>query len=101
MGNGEVRFWSLDYDKRELSVRHLMVDREHTCEITALRVGGIDRQDTLLVGDKSGKMSLCKTVQLENMSNKEITEVVAELRSELPPVLEEEDSDDQDLVRKI
>ena len=99
--NGEVRFWSLDYDKRELSVRHLMVDREHTCEITALRVTGTDRQDTLLVGDKSGKMSLCKTVQLESMSNKEITEVVAELRSELHLTTDADNSDEQDLVSKI
>jgi hypothetical protein len=77
--NGEVRFWSLDYDAEELTVRHLMVDMEHTCEITTLRVAGIDRQDTLLVGDKSGKMSVCKTVQLENLNQKELTEVTTEL----------------------
>jgi WD40 repeat protein len=78
--NGEVRFWSLNYDDKELTVRHLMVDREHTCEITTLRVTGVDRQDTLLMGDKSGKMSVCKTVQLENLNQKELTEVVSELR---------------------
>jgi hypothetical protein len=81
--NGEVRFWSLNYDAKEFTVRHLMVDREHTCEITALRVTGVDRQDTLLVGDRSGKISVCKTIQLENMNQKELTEVVAELHSNL------------------
>ena len=77
---GEIRFWSLNYEIGELTVRHLMVDREHTCEITALRIEGVDRQDTLLIGDKSGKMSVCKTQQLENMSTKEVEEVVLELR---------------------
>ena len=77
---GEIRFWSLNYETGELTVRHLMVDREHTCEITALRIEGVDRQDTLLIGDKSGKMSVCKTQQLENMSTKEVGEVVLELQ---------------------
>jgi WD40 repeat protein len=91
---GEVRFWNLNYDTGELTVRHLMVDREHTREITALRATGVDRQDTLLVGDKSGKMSVCKTVQLENMSNKEIAEVTSELRSELGKVDEQPSEND-------
>jgi hypothetical protein len=77
--NGEVRFWSLNYDTGELSVRDLMVDMEHRCEITSLRVTG-DNQNTLLVGDLLGKMSVCRTVQLENMSMKEVTEVALELR---------------------
>ncbi|KAG7347447.1 WD40 repeat-containing protein [Nitzschia inconspicua] len=79
--NGEVRFWSLDYPTQEMTVRYLMVDQEHTTEITALRASGIERQDTLLVGDKSGKMSICRTVQIENFSTKEITEVIAEIRA--------------------
>ena len=57
-----------------------MVDMEHICEITALRVTDGERQDTLLVGDKNGKMSVCKTAQLEHMSQKEVAEIVAELR---------------------
>jgi len=77
---GEIRFWSLDYDTRELTVQYMMIDIEHTCEITALRITGAERQDTLLIGDKSGKMSVCKTVQLENVSQKELNEVVTELR---------------------
>eukprot|EP00980_Cylindrotheca_fusiformis_P008522 scaffold1807_cov140-Cylindrotheca_fusiformis.AAC.14 len=78
---GEIRFWSLSYETGQLTVQYMMIDIEHTCEITALRVTGSERQDTLLIGDKSGKMSVCKTVQLENMSSKELNEVVSELRA--------------------
>jgi WD40 repeat protein len=78
---GEIRFWSLDYATGEVAVQYMMIDIEHTCEITALRITGAERQDTLLIGDKSGKMSVCKTVQLENMSTKELNEVVTELRT--------------------
>ena len=77
--NGEVRFWSLDSDTNTLTVRELMVDVEHRCEITSLRVAG-DNQNTLLVGDAAGKMSVCRTVQLENMSSNQVAEVAAELR---------------------
>lgn len=77
--NGEVRFWSLDYDTGELSVRELMVDIEHRCEISSLRVTG-ENQNTLLVGDISGKTSICKTLQLENMTSREVAEIAAELR---------------------
>jgi Beige/BEACH domain/PH domain associated with Beige/BEACH len=79
--NGEVRFWSLDYSNQELTVRYLMVDQEHTTEITALRATGSERQDTLLVGDKSGKMSICRTVQMENFSSKDMAEIVTEMRA--------------------
>mmetsp|Transcript_31498 Transcript_31498/g.76019 ORF Transcript_31498/g.76019 Transcript_31498/m.76019 type:complete len:3637 (+) Transcript_31498:249-11159(+) len=78
---GEIRFWSLDYETGELTVQYMMIDIEHTCEITALRITGAERQDTLLIGDKSGKMSVCKTIQMENMSQKEVGEVVTELRA--------------------
>jgi WD40 repeat protein len=78
---GEIRFWSLDYATGEVAVQYMMIDIEHTCEITALRITGAERQDTLLIGDTSGKMSVCKTVQLENMSSKELNEIVTELRT--------------------
>jgi len=78
--NGEVRFWSLNPSTGEMVVRYLMVDREHVTEITALRATGNDRQDTLLVGDKSGKMSICKTAQIENFSNKELAEAIFDLK---------------------
>jgi len=78
--NGEVRFWSLNPSTREMVVRYLMVDREHVTEITSLRATGNERQDTLLVGDKCGKMSICKTVQMENFSSKDLAEVIADLK---------------------
>jgi hypothetical protein len=78
--NGEVRFWSLNPSTREMVVRYLMVDREHVTEITSLRATGNERQDTLLVGDKSGKMSICKIDQIENFSSKELAEAIANLK---------------------
>lgn len=89
---GEIRFWSLNYETGELTVQYMMIDIEHTCEITALRITGTERQDTLLIGDKSGKMSVCKTVQLENMSSKELNEVVGELRMMQKAPLRNKDS---------
>ena len=77
--NGEVRFWSLNPSTREMIVRYLMVDREHVTEITALRATGNERQDTLLVGDKSGKMSICRTAQMENLSSKETSDIITDL----------------------
>jgi WD40 repeat protein len=77
--NGEVRFWSLNPSTREMIVRYLMVDREHVTEITALRATGNERQDTLLVGDKSGKMSICRTAQMENLSSKETADIITDL----------------------
>mmetsp|Transcript_52944 Transcript_52944/g.59928 ORF Transcript_52944/g.59928 Transcript_52944/m.59928 type:complete len:3670 (+) Transcript_52944:117-11126(+) len=78
--NGEVRFWSFNPSTREMIVRYLMVDREHVTEITALRATGNERQDILLVGDKSGKMSICRTLQIENLSSKETEEIITDLR---------------------
>jgi len=78
--NGEVRFLSLNPTSHKLAVRYLMVDKEHVTEITALRATGNERQDILLVGDKSGKMSICRTAQLDNLSSKEVAEIVTGLR---------------------
>jgi len=78
--NGEVRFWCLNPSTQEMIVRYLMVDREHVTEITALRATGNERQDTLLVGDKSGKMSICKIDQIENFSTKELLDAIADLK---------------------
>lgn len=92
--NGEVRFWSLNYDTGELCVRELMVDVEHRCEITSLHVTG-DNQNTLLVGDVSGKMSICRTVQLENMPAKEFAEIALELRGGQSKFAQQQGSNDQ------
>lgn len=79
--NGDVRLWSIDYESRLLVPRHLVPDRVHSCPITALRVSG-DRQDTLLIGDKSGKMSICTTLKLEQLNASELSAIVAETLSE-------------------
>ena len=80
--NGEIRLWSLDHDHGEFIMRHLMPDNPHSCPITALRVGG-DRQETLLIGDKSGRMTVCKTLQLESLSQQDLTEITEEVRSKV------------------
>ena len=78
--NGDVRLWGLDYENKILLSRHQLPDKVHSCPITALRVSG-DRQDTLLVGDKSGKMSVCKTLQLDALNQQELALVLHELRT--------------------
>jgi len=76
--NGDVRFWSIDHDKKHLIMR-LLLESEHSCPITCLRVAG-DKQSVLLVGDKSGKMSMCKTLQLNTLSEQEQSGINNELR---------------------
>ena len=96
--NGDVWFWSIRFDDRQLVRRQMLHDNPHTCAITALRVTlGQDattesrasalilrspiseRQDTLLVGDASGKVSLCKVAELISCNPTELAEVVTEL----------------------
>lgn len=84
--NGEIRMWSLNCDTKELVLRHVMPENPHKCEITALRVTGIERQDTLLVGDKSGLMSICKTIHLDTFTNQDLIEVAMELRNKVKQV---------------
>jgi hypothetical protein len=80
--SGEIRLWSLDHDRGEFIMRHLMPDNPHSCPITALRVAG-DRQEILLVGDKSGRMTVCKTMQLESLNQDELSTIVEEVRSKV------------------
>jgi hypothetical protein len=77
--NGDVRMWGLNYDAGLLKMRHLMPDNPHNCAITSLRVEG-ERQEILLVGDKNGLMSMCKTGQLESLNQQELAVVTEELR---------------------
>lgn len=76
---GEVFLWSLDYEEGALVMRHQLEGNPHTSTITSLRVAGSDRQDHLLAGDSSGKMSVWKVVQLENLSPDELSRIAAEL----------------------
>mmetsp|Transcript_25831 Transcript_25831/g.36827 ORF Transcript_25831/g.36827 Transcript_25831/m.36827 type:complete len:256 (+) Transcript_25831:2-769(+) len=77
--NGDVSLWSIDYDTELLVLRHILPERVHSCPITALRVSG-DRQDTLLIGDKSGKMSACETVKLEQLNASELESLMVEMQ---------------------
>lgn len=78
--NGDVRLWSIDYDCNLLVLRHLLPDRVHSCPITVLRIAD-EKEDTLLIGDKSGKISVCSTLKLEQLSALEQAALVAETQS--------------------
>jgi hypothetical protein len=78
--NGCVRLWGIDYDSELLVLRHILPERVHSCPITALAVSG-DKMDTLLVGDKSGKMSACSTLKLDQLNASELSSFVTEVQS--------------------
>jgi hypothetical protein len=40
-----------------------------------------DRLDTLLIGDKSGKMSACESVKLEQLNASELESLIAEMQT--------------------
>ena len=85
-----------------LVLRQIIDSTPHKCAITALRVtssstlGGISsatnstddsspRQDTLLIGDKSGRISVCKVSQLDHYNSDELMHILADLsRKSLP-----------------
>jgi WD40 repeat protein len=77
--NGDVMLWGINYDQHLLLHRHTIPDKVHTSPITALRLSG-DRNDTLLVGDKSGKISVCKTVRLELLNPQELAVILKEVK---------------------
>jgi hypothetical protein len=78
--NGCVRLWGIDYDSELLVLRHVLSERVHSCPITALVVSG-DKMDNLLVGDKSGKMSVCTSLKLDQLTMSELNSFVPEVRS--------------------
>ncbi|KAL7565981.1 hypothetical protein ACA910_011004 [Epithemia clementina (nom. ined.)] len=77
--NGEIRLWRLDYDAAALTELLVVPENPHTNPISVLRLTGLERQDTLLSGDRSGKISVFKTVQLENMSPDELNQIIDEM----------------------
>jgi len=77
--NGEIRLWTLDYDKGILRNVLVLPENPLTSPITSLRVTGLERQDTILAGDMSGRIALFKSVQLESMSSQELNEIIEEL----------------------
>jgi hypothetical protein len=78
--NGDVMLWGIHYDRKLLVHRHTVPDKVHTSPITALRISG-ERQDTLLVGDKTGKMSVCKTVRMDCLNQQELSVIMREIRN--------------------
>ena len=77
--SGDVRLWSINYDAGELIMRQTVEGNTHSSPITALCVTGVERQDTLLIGDRSGRISVCKTAQLDSYNPEELAKVVDEL----------------------
>ena len=77
--SGEVCLWNMDCDTNKLIMRQTVEGNTHSKPITALRVTGVERQDTLLIGDRSGRVSVCKTAQLDGYSVDELAKVVSEL----------------------
>ena len=78
-----------------LVLRQTIDSTPHKSAITALRVTSSNgssstddyssRQDTLLIGDKSGRISICKVSQLDHFSADELIHIVADLsRKSLP-----------------
>ena len=79
----------------QLVLRQIIDSTPHKSAITALRVTSgssnsstddfSSRQDTLLVGDKSGRISICKVSQLDHFNSDELMHIVADLsRKSLP-----------------
>jgi WD repeat and FYVE domain-containing protein 3 len=77
--SGEVRLFSIDYDQQELVHRHTVESNPHTSAITALRVTGAERQDTLLVGDASGSVSVFNCAQLDSFTMAELDVIAKEI----------------------
>lgn len=75
--NGAVILWSINRDKAELFIRHIVEPKVHECAITCLKIEG-QRQDTLLCGDTGGKMSLCKTIQLDALNQRDLAMILGE-----------------------
>lgn len=65
--NGDIRLWGIDRDEELLVFRLFVNTKVHFCPITCLRLEG-KRQDTLLAGDVSGKMSMSKSLQLDSLN---------------------------------
>jgi len=78
--NGDVMLWSLSYERISLIMRHMIPDKVHSSAITSLRVAG-ETQDTLLIGDSSGKMSVCKTLRLDCLNQHELSIILKEIQS--------------------
>jgi hypothetical protein len=77
--SGDVRLWGIYYAEKKLMSRHILDANSHIRAITVLRDTGPEREDTLLVGDSSGKMTGSRTVQLTIYPPDELIDVIAEI----------------------
>ena len=77
--SGEIRLWGLNYETHRIRPLYMISENPHTSPISVLRVTGTDRQDTLLAGDRSGRLSAFKSVSLEQMSPDELNEIIEEM----------------------
>jgi len=77
--NGDIRLWVVNRDEEFLEMKHLLSDKVHSCPITCLRIEGRRHDKLLLVGDKSGKMSVAETIKLEMLSQKDLTNLADSL----------------------
>jgi hypothetical protein len=75
--DGTVLMWGINRDENQLFMRHIIEPKVHECAITCLKIEG-KRQNALLCGDTSGKMSMCKTIQLETLSQKDLATILGE-----------------------
>jgi WD40 repeat protein len=92
--NGDVRLYGLEEEEdgplERLVVRQVLDTTPHKSAISALRVTGVDRPDTLLIGDRSGRVSVCKASSLDQYSADELMHIVADLSRKAVPVLHHE-----------
>jgi len=75
---GDVYLWVLDYESDLLIMKHKLEGNHHNAAITALKVDGADRQDYLMVGDSSGKISQHRTLPLESLDTESLSRLMLE-----------------------
>jgi Beige/BEACH domain/PH domain associated with Beige/BEACH len=92
--NGDVRLYGLesieDGPMERFVMRQVLDTTPHKCAISSLRVTGVDRPDTLLIGDRSGRVSVCKASSLDQYSADELMHIVADLSRRTVPILHHE-----------
>lgn len=81
---GKVCLWSLDIDACDFVLRHSLEDSPHKHPITCVRLAGDTRQDHVLVGDSSGKMTCWKVLQLEMVDTSELEAITEQIINDRP-----------------
>mmetsp|Transcript_22070 Transcript_22070/g.50419 ORF Transcript_22070/g.50419 Transcript_22070/m.50419 type:complete len:528 (-) Transcript_22070:25-1608(-) len=79
--NGDLKLWTIDHLAKSLVLRCVINEKIHSCSITALCLHGRGNmmEDTVLAGDASGKMSMWKTMKLEQFNYQELAIIQTEL----------------------